>query len=108
MNKPTKKEIREGITPILQSRNPYLACDAARIICALEGLWVSESIPDAAGVTPELVLARQQLVGKFAKKRAQRKAANRRNYLRRKLRALQAVRAVQITTTEEHDKEAID
>ena len=79
------------MVPLLQSRNPFVSTEAARILCAVDRIWVSEGVtsgPTPSKVTAQLGLARQQVFERMEQRRARRKASNRRAYLRRRIKEL--------------------
>lgn len=79
------------MVPLLKVKNAFIATEAARILCAIDGVWVSEgvtSLPTPSKVTAQIGLARQQVFERMEAKRAKRKASNRRAYLRRRIEAL--------------------
>ena len=79
------------MVPLLQSRNPFIATEAARVLCAIDNVWVSESAtsgPTPSKISAQLGLARQQVFERMEAKRAKRKVSNRRAYLRRRIEAL--------------------
>lgn len=95
MNNTTRKQIRDSVTPLLSSRSPHVVLQAAMVLCSLDGIWCSDM---GMGFTPSKVaaqigLAKQSVFERLEEKRAKRKGANRRAYLRRKLKALQAAEA---------------
>jgi len=106
MNKQTKRQIRDAIAPLLSSESAHVILQAAMVLCSIDGIWCSDlGMSDApTKVAAQITLAKQGVFERLEQKRAQRKAANRRNYLRRKLKALQVV-----NNTEEDDaKETIN
>jgi hypothetical protein len=92
MNKQTKKAISNAMIELLASRNGYLQCESARILCAIENIYVTESITSQtpSKVTAELALARQTLAEKINGRRQKKKLTNRKYYLRKRLAELEA------------------
>jgi hypothetical protein len=90
MNRHTKKQIQDAVSPLLGHREPQIVLQSSLILCAVDGVWVSDigglPTPDSVGV--EILLAKKAVLDRLQAKRAKRKSANRRNYLRRKLKAL--------------------
>lgn len=92
MRKETKKAITDSMVRLLTAKNGYLQTEAARVLCAIDNVYVSEgnTAQQASGkVTAALGLARQQLADRLAKKKAKKKLANRKYYIRKKLQAIE-------------------
>ena len=83
------------MTELVASKNAYVATEAARILLSVDGIFPAEGLAQLAGssgtVTTHLALARAQLNEKMLAKRAKKKADNRRYYIRRKLKQLDAM-----------------
>jgi len=91
MNKTTKKQLRESMAALLTAKNPFIATEAARILCAVEGIRVSEgatSVPTPSKVAANRELARQHVYGNLQRKAEKKRQANRRQYIGRKNAAL--------------------
>lgn len=72
-----------------------LKLEALRVLAACSGVWVGtadETLMDAKTAF-SLRQARQQLIGRALGRKAARTRANRRNYLRRKIRTLELLTA---------------
>jgi len=89
MNKVTKKLLLESMIPLLRAKNAFVATEAARIICTVENCPVSEGIAAQQGqsskANAQLTLARKQVAEKIQHKKEVRQRANRKSYLRKKL-----------------------
>ena len=91
MNKSTKKQLRESMAALLTAKNPFIATEAARILCAVEGIRVSEgatSMSTPSKVAAKRELARQHVYGNLQRKAEKKRQANRRQYIGRKSAAL--------------------
>ena len=90
MNKTVKKQIRDAMIPLLANRKSgHLACEAARILCAIDNVYVSSGltphVSKPSGVEADLVLARQQVVKVINHKREVKRKQNRKAYIKNKL-----------------------
>jgi len=91
MNKTTKKQLREAMAALLTAKNPFIATEAARILCAVEGIRVSQgatSVPTPSKVAAKRELARQHVYENLQRKAEKKRLANRRQYSGRKSAAL--------------------
>ena len=96
VNNTTKKQITEAITPLLYGKAPFAKLEAARILCAVNGVWVTETnptMPVPSKVTAQIGLARQEVYERMQQKKEQKRLQNRRSYIRRKLRTLKQAQA---------------
>jgi hypothetical protein len=87
MDKILKSKIKDSMTLHLQSRNPFVACEAARILCAVEGIFCSESssnIEKPSKVTAQKTVAKQFIFEELQRKGEARRNQNRKQYLKRK------------------------
>ena len=92
MNKTVKKLIRERMSTLIAGNNPFIACDAARILLASEGVWVNsggtDSMPAPSRITAKLTVARQYVYEELQRKGEQRRLQNQKGYIRRKIKRL--------------------
>jgi hypothetical protein len=91
MNKTTKKRLREAMAALLTAKNPFIATEAARILCAVEGIRISQgaiSAPTPSNVAAQRGLARQHVYERLQRKAEKKRLANRRQYIGRKSAAL--------------------
>ena len=87
MNKTTKKQLREAMAALLTAKNPFIATEAARILCAVEGVRVSEgatSMPTPSKVAGQREVARKHVYEKLRRKAERKRLTNRRQYIERK------------------------
>jgi hypothetical protein len=95
MNKTIRKAIESRMAELVSSKNAFISCEASRILLALSGIWCSEgltqsTLPKPPQAQAELAIARAIVWEAITQKKARKKAANRRAYLRRKIKKLEA------------------
>jgi hypothetical protein len=91
MNRTTKKQLREAMAALLTAKNPFIATEAARILCAVEGIRVSEgatAMPTPSKVAAKREVARQHVYENLQRKAEKKRLAKRRQYVGRKSAAL--------------------
>ena len=87
MNKTTRKQLQEAMAALLTAKNPFIATEAARILCAVEGIRVSEgatAMPTPSKVATKRELARQHVYENLQRKAEKKRLANRRQYIGRR------------------------
>lgn len=100
MNRHTRKQIREALVPLLSSRSENIKLECAKVLLAVEGVWCGESGNHApTKVDARIGLARKAVYERMQATRANRKAQNRRAYLKGKLRRLKQEQANRIQET---------
>lgn len=88
MRRDLKNDITTAIKPLLSSRTEWVKLEAAKVLLCLFGQWVPETSGDFAmpgKVQAQLGLARKEVYERMEAKRERRKKANRRAYIRRRI-----------------------
>jgi hypothetical protein len=87
MDKIVKSKIKNSMSKLLDSKSPFVATEAARVLCAVEGIYVSESstnLEKPSKVTASRVVAKQYVFEELQRKGEARRNQNRKQYLKRK------------------------
>ncbi len=92
MNRHIKKQVVDALIPLLKSKQPWVALEASKILCCVQGIWIPETgaatLPAPSKVTAALTVAKQSLFEQLQHKAELKKAQNRRGYLRKKIKQL--------------------
>ena len=87
------KELIEPMRQILASGDHWQKIEAARVLCALEGVYVGSAItlrnPDPAARAYKLRDAQEVLAGKVWQRKSSKQKANRRYYLKQRIMELE-------------------